>query len=150
MYYNIITNKYNIGDVYWCDFEKTIHEYLRENTIKFNTFSVVVKCKLNDEDISISVDSGKGYAPLYRFPDSGWICYKYCKSKKLRDYIFHRAMLKDLKLDSFSIISNVTITLFSNYKSMTVKHKIQQPGKVLDSKIIKHIKNVSYDDKINK
>ena len=34
MYYNIITNKYNIGDVYWCDFEKkTKHEYMKENTI---------------------------------------------------------------------------------------------------------------------
>ena len=82
MYYDIITNKYGIGDVYLCDFEKTIHEYMQENTIKFHTFYVVVRCKLNDEDISISVDSGKGYAPLYRFPDSGWICYKYCKSKK--------------------------------------------------------------------
>ena len=49
-------------------------------------------------------------------------------------------MLKDLKLDSSSIISNVTITLFSNYNSMTAKHKIQQPRKVLESKILKHIK----------
>ena len=59
-------------------------------------------------------------------------------------------MLKDLNLDSSSIRSKVTITLFSNYKSMTAKHKIQQPRKVLASKILKHIKNVSYDDKINK
>ena len=58
-------------------------------------------------------------------------------------------MLNDLKLDSSSIISNVTITLFSNYKSMTAKHKIQQPRKVLESKILKHVKIVSYDDKIN-
>ena len=47
---------------------------MKENTIKFYTFYVVVRCKLNDEDISISVDSGKGHVPLYRFPDSGWIC----------------------------------------------------------------------------
>ena len=33
---------------------------------------------------------------------------------------------------------------------MTAKHKIQQPRKFLESKIIKYIKNVSYDDKINK
>ena len=26
MYYNIVTNKYNIGDVHWCDFEETIRE----------------------------------------------------------------------------------------------------------------------------
>ena len=33
---------------------------------------------------------------------------------------------------------------------MTARHKIQQPRKVFESKILKDIKNVSYDDKINK
>ena len=140
MYYIIVTNKYNIGNLYWDDFEKTIHEYRKKNTIKFYAFSVVVRCKLNDEDISISGDSGDGYAPLYKFPDSEWICYKNCRSKKIRDYIFHRAMLRDIKLDSSSIISNVTITLFSNYNSMTAKHKFQQPRRVLESKLLKHKK----------
>ena len=59
-------------------------------------------------------------------------------------------MLRVNKLDSSSIISNVTITLSSNYKSMTAKHKFQQPRRVLESKLLKHIKNASYDDKINK
>ena len=135
VHYNIVTNKYNIGNVYWDDFEKTIHEYMKENTIKFYAFSVVIRFKQNDVDISISVDSEEGYATLYKFPNSGWICYKYCKSKKIRDYIFHRAMLRYIKLDSSSIISNVTITLFSNCKSMTAKHKLQQPRRVLESKL---------------
>ena len=74
LYYNFATNKYNIGNVYWGDFEKTIHEYMKENTTKFYAFSIVVRGKLNDEDIKISVDSGEGCAPLYRFPDSEWIC----------------------------------------------------------------------------
>ena len=150
MYYNIIINKHNIGNVYWIDFEKTIYEYMKENTTKFYAFSVVVRYELNDEDISISVDSNEGCIPLYKFPDSGWICYKYCKSRKVRDYIFHRAMLRGIKLDSSSIINNVRITLSSNYKSMTAKHNLQQPRRVLESKLLKHIKNASYDDKINK
>ena len=33
---------------------------------------------------------------------------------------------------------------------MTAMHKFQQPRKVLESKILKHIKNASDDDKINK
>ena len=49
-------------------------------------------------------------------------------------------MLKDIKLDSSSIISTVTITLSSNYTSMTAKHKIQQPRKFLGSKRLKHKK----------
>ena len=123
---------------------------MNENRTKFYTFSILVRCKLDNEDISISVDGNEVDVPLYRFDDCGWVCYRYCKSKKIRDFIFHRAILRDIKLDSSSIISNVMITLFSNYKSMTAKHKIQQPRRVLESKLLKHIKNVSYNDKIKK
>ena len=137
--------------MFWSDFEKkTIYEYLNENRTKFYTFCIVVRCKLDNEDISISVDGNEVEVPLYRFDDCGWLYFRYCKSKKIQDYIFHRAMLRDIKLDSSSIISNIMITLFSNYKSMTVKHKLQQLRRVLESKLLKHIKNVSYDDKINK
>ena len=109
MYCNIISNKYNIGNVFWNDFEKTIYEFMNENRTKFNTFSILVRCKLDDEDISISGDGNEVDVPLYKFDDSGWVCYRFCKSKKIRDYIFHRAMLWGIKLDSSSIISNVTI-----------------------------------------
>ena len=127
MYYNIVTNKYNIGDVYWCDFEETTREYMVKNYSKFQFFSTVVNCKLNNDDISILVDKMDGYVPLCRFDDSGWIYYRYCNSKKIRDYIFHRATLSDIILYS-TIISDVTITFFSNYKSMTAMHKLQQPN----------------------
>ena len=33
---------------------------------------------------------------------------------------------------------------------MTAKHKMHQPRRVLESRLLKHIKNASYDDKINK
>ena len=56
----------------------------------------------------------------------------------------------DTILCSSSIISNVAISFFSNYKSMTSKHRLQQPRKGLESKLLKHIKNASYDDKIHK
>ena len=45
MYYDIVTNKCNIGDVYWCDFEKTIQEHLLDNSSKFNAFSTTIKCE---------------------------------------------------------------------------------------------------------
>ena len=150
MYYNIITNKYNIGDVYWSDIETIIHEYIKDDSTKFCSFTILFRCKLNGEDISISDDGGEVYAPLYRFDDSGWVFYRYCKSKKMRDYIFHRAMLSGIKLDSSSIISNVTITFFSKYRTMTTKHRFQQPRRVLEFKLLKHIKNMSNADKMFK
>ena len=116
MYCNIVTNKHNIGNVSWSDFEKTIHEYMKESITKFNDFSIVDRCKLNDEEISISVSSEERFAPLHKFNNGGWFSFRYCKSKKLRDYIFHLAILMDIILYPSSIISNVTITLFSNYK----------------------------------
>ena len=82
MYYIIITNKYNICDVFWSDFEKTIYEYMNENRTKFYTFSILVRCKQDNEDISISADANEVDVPLYRFDDCGWVCYTYCKSKK--------------------------------------------------------------------
>ena len=112
MYYNIVTNKYNIGNVYWSDFEKTIHEYMKENITQFYDFTVVVRCKLNDEDVSISVSGEEGISPLYKFHNGGRFYYRYCKSKKIRDYKFNRAILSDVILYSSSIISNVTITFF--------------------------------------
>ena len=64
---------------------------MKENTTKFYASSISVTCKLNDDDISISVDSGEGCVRLYRLQDSDWIYYKYCKSKKSsRFYISSR------------------------------------------------------------
>ena len=40
--YNIITNKYNIGDVYWCDFEETIRECMVNNYSKFHLFLLLL------------------------------------------------------------------------------------------------------------
>ena len=33
---------------------------------------------------------------------------------------------------------------------MIVKHRFEQPRRVLESKLIKHIKKASYDDKMDK
>ena len=81
MYYNIVTNKNNIGDVFWSDFEKTIYEYMNENRTKFYTFCIAVRFKLDNEDISVSVEGNEVDVRLYRFDDCGWVCYRYCKSK---------------------------------------------------------------------
>ena len=56
-------------------------------------------------------------------------------------------MLSGIKLDSSSVISNVSLTLFSKYKTNVAKHRFQQSRRALESKLIKHIKNASYDDK---
>ena len=60
-YYNIVINKYNIGYVRWSDFESVIHDYIKDFDNKFYSFTVLVKCKLDDEILNISVDNIEGF-----------------------------------------------------------------------------------------
>ena len=119
------------------------------NSSKFDLSTITVKCKINNEDITILVDNLDCYVPLYKFDDDdeAWIYYRYCNSKKIRGYIFQRATLSDIILHSSTIIIDLMITFLSNYKSMSAKHKMHQPRSILESKLIKHIKNASDDDK---
>ena len=119
---NFVINKYHIGDVLWKDFE----------------------------NISISIDNIEGEILLYKFKNSGWVYYKVCQSKKVRDFIIHNAILKNIKLESSSIINNVILTIFSKYKTIKRNHSLNQPRPILESKILKHIHNSTFRDKLTK
>ena len=56
----------------------------------------------------------------------------------------------DTVLRSSTILSDVTITFFLNHKSMTAKRKMHQPRRILESKLLKHLHNTIYINKINK
>ena len=122
---------------------------------KFNFFSTIVKCKIDNEDISIFVDKIHGYVPYYQFVDDYdddyyRIYYKYYNTEKILSYIFHRYKLYDTVFRSSTVLSDITITFFSNYNSMTAKHKMHQPRRILESNLLEHLHNTSYNDKINK
>ena len=142
MYCNFIITKYNIGDVYWCDLVETIYEYMTINWCKFRLFSTIVKCTIDNEDISILFGEVEGYFPYNKIDENieEWLHNKYLDRYKIRHYIKFHSGLIDIVLHSSTVLSKVTIIFFSNYKSMTVKHKTQQPRRVLESKIIKHKK----------
>ena len=98
----------------------------------------------------ISVDNIEGEVPLYKFKSTGWIYYNFCQSKKVRDFIFHNAILKIINLEPTSIIDNVILTIFSKYKTIKRNHLLNQPCSILESKIIKHIHNSNFCDKLTK
>ena len=149
-YNNFVKNKYYIGDVLWRDFENIIRDYINDYNNKFNSFSIKIDFQLNNENMSISVDNIEGEIPLYKYKNSGWIYYKFCQSKKVRDFVFHNATLKNIKLESTSIINNVILTIFSKYKTIKRYHLLSQPRPVLESKILKHIHNSNFSDKFTK
>ena len=150
MYYNIVINKYNIGDVYWSDFENIIQDYIKDHDNKFYYFTILIKCKLDDEMINISVDNIDGFVLLYKFKDIGSIFYEYSQSKKVRDYVYHFAKTNDINLNSSSIINNVSITIYSKYKTMTPRHQLSQNRPILESKLLKKICKLPLNDKISK
>ena len=147
---NFVINKYYIGDVLWRDFENIIRYYINDYNNKFNSFSIKIDFQLNNENMSISVDNIEGEIPLYKFKNSGWIYYKFCQSKKVRDFVFHNATLKNIKLESTSIINNVILTIFSKYKTIKRNHLLNQPRSILESKILKHIHNSNFSDEYTK
>ena len=149
-YNNFVKNKYYIGNVFWIDFENIIRDYINDYNSKFNSFSILVNFQLNKEDMTLSVNNSEGQVPLYKFKNSGWIYYKFCQSKKVRDFEFHNAILKNIKLESTSIINNVILTIFSKYKSIKRNHLSNQPRPFLGSKILKYIHNSNFRDKLTK
>ena len=149
-YNNFVINKYYIGDVLWRDFENIIRDYINDYNYKFNSFSIVVNFQLNKENMSISVGNIEGQIPLYEFKNSGWIYYKFCQIKKVRDFVFHNAVLKNIKPESTSIINNVILTIIPNYKTIKRNHLLNQPRSILESKIIKHSHNSNFRDKLTK
>ena len=76
--------------------------------------------------------------------------YKFCQSKKVRDFVFHNATLKNIKLESSLIINNIILTIFSKYKTIKRNHLLNQPRSILESKILKHIHNSNFRDKLTK
>ena len=78
------------------------------------------------------------------------IYYKFCQSKKVIDYIYYIANLKNIKLEPTSIINNVIITIFLKYKTMKRNHLLSQPRRVLESKLLKHIHNKDFSEKLRK
>ena len=147
---NFVINKYYIEDLLWKDFENIIRDYINDYNNKFNSFSILVKFQLNKEDIIISVDNIDGEVPLYKFKNIGWVYYKYCQSKKIGDFVFHTARLKNINLESTSMINNVMISIIAKYKTMKRNYLLQQPRSILESKILKNIHNKNFIDKISK
>ena len=143
-------NKFYIGDLLWKDFENIIRDYVNDYNSKFKSFSILVNFQLDKENMSISVDNIEGQIPLHKFKNSGLVYYKFCQSKKVRDFVFHNAILKNIKLKSSSIINNVILAIFSKYKTIKRNHLLTQPRSILESKILKHIHNSNFRDKLTK
>ena len=150
MRHNMIINKHNLGDLHFGKIESLIKEYINDNRNKFEIFNILVKFEIGGNYESCLISNRIISIPLYKFENLKPICYKYCQSRKVVDYIKYKASIKDIVLKHDTIIKNVSITLLSHYRMMTPKHKLQQNRRILTSKLITKIKKLSYGEKMSK
>ena len=144
-----VREKHTLGDVYWNDFEGILHHYINVNILKFPFFKTLIECDLYGENIKFSSDEYEMRVRLYGFDGGGNFYYRFCASKKVRDYIYHRSTLMGNELFPESILNNLSITFYSYYYIMIPKYRLQQPKRILESKLLKHIKNLSDFEKSN-
>ena len=143
-----IREKHTIGDVYWKDFYRVIREYVDTNRLKFPIFKTLVKCTVFGEDLVIWYDKTKKRLIRYGFGDEVFH-YLYPVCEEILNRIRGRVLMKEEKLSLETVIENLSITFYSYYYIMTPRHRLEQPRKLLESKLLKHITNLNDDDEKN-
>ena len=144
-----IREKHTIGNVYWKDFYRVIREYVDTNRLKFPIFKTLVKCDLFGENLVIWYDKTKKRLIKYGFGDEVFH-YLYPVCEEILNRIRRCVLIRGEKLSLETIIKNISITFYSYYYIMVPRYILEQPRKVLESKLLKHITNLNDSEKNNK
>ena len=147
---NYVINNYNYNDIVWGDVEDTIHDNIIIHKNKFNEFTTCVLCKINDNiEINIykkSSDLNKvlpTFLPEYKVYGMGTL-YIQNAGKMICKTIFENVRFKyDIICTPDVKIRNLRIKFISRHDNMTFRYQLEQPRRILESKLIKHIKNIS-------
>ena len=153
---NYVTNNYNYNDIIWDDVENIIHDNIIIHKNKFNKFKTCVSCKIED-DVEINVNKNASdmsvvlpiFFAEYKVYDKGTLYIQIagkmiCKtiSENLRSK-YGINCTPDLK------IRNLRLKLISRYDNMTFRYQPEQPRRILESKMVKHIQNMSGEEQDN-
>ena len=146
---NYVTNIYNYSDIIWSDVEYIHRENIIIHKNKFNEFRIYVLCKKNNNvKINVYKSSFELHAllpiflPEYKFYDVGtlyiqiadkMICETFCENPRSK---YDINCTPDMK------IRNLRIKSVSRYDNMTFRYQIEQPRRILETNMIKHIKNM--------
>ena len=153
---NYVTNIYNNYDIVWDDVENNLHENIISHDNKFNEFKTYVFCKIND-DVEIKVYKNKSdmhvvlptFLDEYKVYDIGTL-YVRIAGKMICKTIFENLRSKyDIKCTPDMKIRNLEIKFVSRYDNMTYRYQLEQPRPIIESKMIKHIKNMSEKEQDN-
>ena len=154
---NYVANIYKYNDIVWGDVEKILHENIISHNYKFNEFKIYVSCKIND-DVEIKVYKNHSdlrvLLPICLYPNKIYdvgTTYVHVAGKMICNDICKNLSFKyDINCNPDKEIKNVTIKFVSRYRNMTFKHQLEQPGPMLETKMIKHIKYMPYEKQSDK
>ena len=141
-----VRNEHIVGDVHWKDFYSVIRDYVDINRKKFPIFKTVLRCELFNKDLVICFDKTKKRWERYGFSD-GIFHYLYPVCEGILDRLHCYSLISNQKLSLDTVLKNMSITFFSYYHIMTPGHRLQQPRRVLESRLLKHIANLDDDEK---
>ena len=151
-----MTNNYNYNDIVWEDVENNIHDIFIIHKNKFNEFKTCVLCKINDNtEINVYKNSSDlntllpTFLAEYKVYDMGTL-YIQSAGKMICKTIFENLRSKyDINCTPDLKIRNLRIKFISRYDNMTFRYQLEQPRRILESRIVKHIKNMSGEEQDN-
>ena len=141
-----VRDEHMVGDIYWKDFYRVIRKYVDINRKKFPIFKTVVRCKLFNKDLVICYDKTKKRLIRYGFGDAVFHdLYPVCE--EILHRLHRRVLISRKELSPDTVIKYMSIPFFSYYYIMTPRHRLQQPRRVLESRLLKHITNLNDEEK---
>ena len=146
-----VTNIYNYNDIVWGDVENIFHENIISHDNKFNEFKTYVSCQIND-DVEVKVYKNESDMRVVLPPFLGWdvgTLYVHVAGKMICKTIYENLRSKyDINCTPDMKIRILTVKFISRYRNMTFRYQLEQPRPMIESKMIKHIKNKSHEEQI--
>ena len=146
---NYVINNYNYSGIVWDDVENIIHDNIISHKNKFNEFGIYVLCKIN---INVKINVHKSSSELHALLPIFLPQYKNYDVGSLYIQVGGKMICENLK-SKYGInctpdmkIRNLRIKFVSRYNNMTFRYHLEQPRRILESKLIKHIKDMTEEE----
>ena len=138
---NYITEEVIFHDVILTNVKKIIFEHANIFKYRFNEFLIKEKCETNDNFYTTQKET------YWRLTNGNYVVKGELRKQIIDDRILKEICWKicyGIRLNLPSNITNVKILrieFIADYDKMTLCHYLQQPRSILESQLIKHIKN---------
>ena len=143
-----VTNTYNYSDIVWDYDEQMLHENIISHNKIFIEFKIYVSCKINDDvEIEVYKDELELCVVLHTFLGVNTLDV-HVASKMICNIIRENLCSRcDINCTPDMKIENLTIKFVSRYGNMAYRYYMQQPRPMIESKMVKHIKYMSEEEK---